>query len=125
MQNPNTYFYQIHSSLPSSTQLFKFNNGNGGSIVKTAVSGSFGGGDTCLSTTSRGNVLIGERCSVTGKDFSQTWRFNKVRLNLYQMSQISTGNCLRVDSNRVGAVASLVRCNAFDNFQLWRICTSK
>jgi hypothetical protein len=140
------------NDLPVSSQLYFIQNGNGGSIVRAAVSGGFGI-NTCLAPSqlgfgssppfgsssgpgfSGGNGFVppqprypflqGEMCSLTGKDRRQTWRFNKIHSNLYQVVNLETNQCLRVDSTRVGVVPAFVKCNFSDIFQLWRICTSK
>lgn len=59
------------------------------------------------------------------KNFDQTWKFVRVRTNVYQIRQSSSGNCLRATSRYDGANVSLVRCNYVDPMQSWRICTSK
>lgn len=112
-------FYSFRR-FPTSDQLFFFRNGNGGTVLKPTRGPTYW--DSCVAPTF-GQQLGAVQCSP--KSSEQTWVFNRVRTNLYQIRQISSGTCLKAKSRYDGADVSLERCNSFDNMQLWRVCTSK
>lgn len=103
-----------------SSQLFFVRNSGKGSVLKPTRGPTYW--DSCVAPTF-GQQLSAVQCSI--KDEVQQWSFVRVRTNIYQIRQVSSGSCLRAQSTGDGSNVSLGRCNYFDNMQLWRICTSK
>ncbi|CAL8109344.1 unnamed protein product [Orchesella dallaii] len=106
--------------FPTSDQLFFFRNGNGGTILKPTRGPS--AIDSCVAP-SFGQQISAVQCSPKNSD--QTWKFTRIRTNLYQIRQISSGRCLKAESRFDGGNANLQACNVLDTMQLWRVCTSK